>query len=123
VTSRLCIGTSCPDSDASLANRIRPGTDEVLVVTSITAYNFSGSLPPADSYGMLNAGACSTGVFPRRFGIPVITIDGRSTTHVTLQPGVLVFDLIDTERVCFTSLAQSTSIVDVTLHGYLTARP
>lgn len=128
VTRLICIGTdACTNSDAALADRIRQGSSEVLVVTSVTASLFIGSLPPppADGYSLLTLGACQSAslAFPRRLGIPEITVDGRSTTHVTLQPGAIIGDLNATQRLCFTGFAKSTQDIDVTLHGYLTARP
>jgi hypothetical protein len=124
VTRLICIGVnSCFNSDSGLTNRILQGSDEVLVVTSITALLFSGGLPPADGYGLLNFGACRTGVFPRNLGIPTVAVNGRNTAHVTLRPGVILSDLTVAERLCFTSLGQSTADTEVTLHGYLTSRP
>ena len=55
--------------------------------------------------------------------VPAISVDGRATTHVTFDPGVMVGGLVGDERLCFTSFAQSTSQVDVALHGYLAAQP
>ena len=123
-TLRLCIGTNaCTTLDAALANRIRQGSDEVLVVTGITAQNFAGGLPPVDGYGLLNFGACETGVFPRQYGVPYVAISGRAPTHITFDPGIIVADLSASQRLCFTSLGQSTVLVDATLHGYLAPRP
>lgn len=123
-TLRLCIGLDpCTTFDAALANRIRQGTDEVLVVTSITAQNFAGGLPPVDGYGLLSLGACETGFFPRLYGVPFVAISGRAPTHVTFDPGVIVADLSASQRLCFASLAQSTVLIDATLHGYLVSRP
>ncbi|MCB1761435.1 MAG: hypothetical protein KDI68_16820 [Gammaproteobacteria bacterium] len=125
LTLRLCIGTSpCNNNDATLADRIRQGSDEILVVTSLSAYNFSASSPPpTDSYGMLNFGACRSGFFPQQFGVPPLVTSGRDPTHLTFAPGIQVSDLAADERLCFTGFAQSDVLVDAALHGYLTPRP
>ncbi|MCB1744744.1 MAG: hypothetical protein KDK91_30540 [Gammaproteobacteria bacterium] len=124
ITLKICIGTQpCTTSDAALADRLRSGSSEVLVVTGVTAYNFGSPAVPDDSYGLLNFGACRSGGFPRQFGVPIFTTDGRGTTGISLRPGAIVSDLEANERLCFTSFAQSTHLVDVTLHGFLIMRP
>ena len=91
---------------------------ELLVVPRLTACNSSSSLPAADDCGLLNFGAWRSGVFPRQYGVSLITTDGRATTQVALRPGAIVGDLTADQRLCVPLLASSTSDVDVTLHRY-----
>jgi hypothetical protein len=120
-----CISDACYQSDdLVLSDQIRVDSDTILIVTSITAINFNAPMAPdVTDYSMLNIGKCHSSSFPSNVGIGAFTIDGRTTTHLTFTPGVVVSDLSSDERVCFTSAAQSTIDADVTLHGYLTARP
>ena len=118
-TFHLCVGISCARDDAAdqlLRDALAPEFLRAFVVTSVTAMNFPA--PAQTDYAIGRVGICRPGLFPATLGL-IYSTDGRQTTHLNFRPGIVVNRIEATERLCATLLGQSTTDVDITIHGFL----
>ena len=107
----------------NLANAIRPGSGQVLRITSVHGYVFGSPIPPAETdYALAFVGACTPRLSIRAFGNGAIAYNGRSTVQVNYRPG-LVASLQSNEVLCLRSNTQSNQRVFIEVHGYLQALP